>query len=60
MDVLPPDEAASDNGARAYRCIAHMLTGRQSRTSSSAGKAVLAPGVTFRPANRAISDFADH
>jgi len=27
IDVLPPDEAAFDSGARAYRCIAHVVTG---------------------------------
>jgi len=25
--VLPPDEAAFGSGARAYRCIAHQITG---------------------------------
>jgi hypothetical protein len=27
LDVVPPDEAAFDSGARAYRCLAHALTG---------------------------------
>ena len=27
IDVVPPDEAAYDSGARAYRCLAHVLTG---------------------------------
>jgi serine/threonine protein kinase len=27
IDVLPPDETAYDSGARAYRCVAHLLTG---------------------------------
>ncbi|HXP22374.1 MAG TPA: hypothetical protein VN840_22245, partial [Streptosporangiaceae bacterium] len=32
IDVLPPDEAAFDSGDRAYRCLAHRLTGRDPRT----------------------------
>jgi hypothetical protein len=31
IEVLPPNEAAFDSGARAYRCIAHVLTGRDPR-----------------------------
>jgi hypothetical protein len=31
VEVLPPNEAAFDSGARAYRCIAHVLTGRDPR-----------------------------
>ena len=27
IEVVPPDEAAYDSGARAYRCLAHVLTG---------------------------------
>jgi hypothetical protein len=27
IEVVPPDEAAFDSGARAYRCLAHALTG---------------------------------
>jgi hypothetical protein len=27
IDVVPPGEAAYDSGARAYRCLAHVLTG---------------------------------
>jgi hypothetical protein len=27
IEVAPPDEAAFDSGARAYRCLAHVLTG---------------------------------
>jgi hypothetical protein len=33
IDVLPPDEAAFNSGARAYRCLAHGLTGPDPRTS---------------------------
>src|SRR5258708_7362452 len=33
IDVLPPDEAAFASGARAYRCLAHALTGPDPRTS---------------------------
>jgi Protein kinase domain len=33
IDVLPPDEAAFDSGARAYRCVAHLLTGPDPRTA---------------------------
>lgn len=32
IEVLPPDEAAFSSGARAYRCIAHMLVGPDPRT----------------------------
>jgi hypothetical protein len=31
--VMPPDEAAFDSGARAYRCVAHLLRTRNPRTS---------------------------
>jgi hypothetical protein len=31
--VLPPDEAAFDGGARAYRCLAHLRTGADPSTS---------------------------
>jgi serine/threonine protein kinase len=31
--VLPPDEAAFDSGARAYRCLAHLRTGADPSTS---------------------------
>ena len=31
IEVLPPNEAAFDSGARTYRCIAHVLTGRDPR-----------------------------
>ena len=27
IEVVPPDEAAFDSGARAYRCLARVLTG---------------------------------
>jgi hypothetical protein len=27
IEVVPPDQAAFDSGARAYRCLAHVLTG---------------------------------
>jgi serine/threonine protein kinase len=33
IDVLPPDEAAFSSGARAYRCVAHLLAGGDPRTS---------------------------
>jgi len=33
IDVLPPDEAAFDSGARAYRCLAHAQTGPDPRSS---------------------------
>jgi hypothetical protein len=33
IQVLPPDEAAFDSGARAYRCLAHVLTGPDPVTS---------------------------
>jgi Protein kinase domain len=32
IEVLPPDEAAFSSGARAYRCVAHMLVGPDPRT----------------------------
>ncbi len=35
--VLPPDEAAFNSGARAYRCIAHALSGIAPRTSQFGG-----------------------
>jgi hypothetical protein len=31
--VMPPDQAAFDSGARAYRCVAHMIRGALPRTS---------------------------
>jgi hypothetical protein len=31
--VLPPDEAAFNSGARAYRCIATLIGGREPRVS---------------------------
>jgi hypothetical protein len=31
--VMPPDENAFDSGARAYRCVAHLLRNRNPRTS---------------------------
>jgi len=27
IEIMPPDEAAYGSGARAYRCLAHVLTG---------------------------------
>ena len=33
ISVLPPDETAFDSGARAYRCVAHVLTGRDRSVS---------------------------
>ncbi len=33
IDVLPPDEAAYDSGARAYRCVAHDLSRTDPSTS---------------------------
>jgi serine/threonine protein kinase len=33
IEVMPPDEAAYNSGARAYRCLAHVLTGPGSATS---------------------------
>jgi hypothetical protein len=33
ITVLPPDEAAFDSGARAYRCLAHQSTGPGPSTS---------------------------
>jgi hypothetical protein len=33
IDVLPPDETAYDSGARAYRCVAHLLTSPVPRTA---------------------------
>jgi len=33
IDVLPRDDAAFASGARAYRCLAHALTGPNPRTS---------------------------
>jgi hypothetical protein len=33
IQVVPPDEAAYDSGARAYRCLAHVLTGPDPATS---------------------------
>ena len=33
IDVLPPDESQFSSGARAYRCLAHVLTGRDPATS---------------------------
>jgi hypothetical protein len=35
--VLPPDEAAFNSGARAYRCVAHMLGGTDPSTSQFGG-----------------------
>jgi len=35
--VLPPDEAAFSSGARAYRCIAHVLSGTAPSTSQFGG-----------------------
>lgn len=32
-EVLPPDEAAFDSGARAYRCVAHKIGGADPSTS---------------------------
>jgi Protein kinase domain len=33
IEVMPPDEAAFDSGARAYRCVAHSLSGAAPSTS---------------------------
>jgi Protein kinase domain len=33
IDVLPPDQAAFDSGARAYRCVAHRITRPAPRTA---------------------------
>lgn len=33
IQVLPPDEASFDSGARAYRCIANLLIGNSPTTS---------------------------
>jgi hypothetical protein len=33
VQVLPPDEAAFGSGQRAYRCVAHPLTGHDPRVS---------------------------
>ena len=33
ISVMPPDQAAFDSGARAYRCVAHRLRGATPRTS---------------------------
>jgi Protein kinase domain len=33
IDVVPPDEAAYDSGARAYRCLAHVTAGPDPVTS---------------------------
>jgi hypothetical protein len=33
IQVLPPDEAAFDSGQRAYRCVAHQLTGHDAHVS---------------------------
>jgi hypothetical protein len=35
--VLPPDEAAFSSGARAYRCVAHVLSGTAPSTSQFGG-----------------------
>jgi len=37
--VLPPDEAAFDSGARAYRCLAHLRTGADPSTSQFGAQA---------------------
>ena len=37
IEVVPPDEAAYDSGARAYRCLAHVLTGPIRPSPSSSG-----------------------
>jgi len=33
ISVMPPDQDAFDSGARAYRCVAHRLSGATPRTS---------------------------
>jgi hypothetical protein len=33
IEVLPPDETAFDSGARAYRCVAGLISGHELRTS---------------------------
>ena len=33
ISVMPPDQAAFDSGARAYRCVAHRIRGATPRTS---------------------------
>jgi hypothetical protein len=30
---MPPDQAAFDSGARAYRCVAHKINGANPRTA---------------------------
>jgi hypothetical protein len=37
IDVLPPDEAVFNSGARAYRCIAHVLSCTDPSTSQFGG-----------------------